>query len=40
LGIWCATWEVACAALGAAGRFQVLSAEDGVPRRDVRWVAA
>ena len=45
LGIWCANWELGCAALGQAGRFEVLDAAarevDGapdLPRCDVSWV--
>ncbi|MEZ4661234.1 MAG: nitroreductase family protein [Caldilineaceae bacterium] len=46
LGIWCANWELGCAALGIQGHFAVLSAaarggQDGQvqrPRYDVSWV--
>ncbi len=48
LGIWCANWEMGCAALGIHGHFAVLPAgERGVldaedrpqlPRYDVSWV--
>ncbi|MFF9458838.1 nitroreductase family protein [Streptomyces flaveolus] len=46
LGIWCATWEAGCGALGIPGHLQVLSPEArGVreapvlPRYDVSWIA-
>lgn len=48
VGIWCANWEMGCAALGIPGHFAMLSEEergvDGklelpqVPRYDVSWV--
>ncbi|GAA2326751.1 nitroreductase family protein [Streptomyces kunmingensis] len=46
LGIWCATWEAGCEALGIKGSFRALSqSERGVgeapslPRYDVSWIA-
>lgn len=46
LGIWCATWETGCEALGIPGRLQVLSPEargvrgaPALPRYDVSWIA-
>ncbi|GAA4509327.1 hypothetical protein GCM10023191_070400 [Actinoallomurus oryzae] len=46
LGIWCATWETGCDALGIKGHFQVLSPDDrgahdapALPRYDVSWIA-
>ena len=49
-GIWCANWELGCAALGIEGRFEVLSNEergvggpvdDGrLPRYEVSWILA
>ncbi|MBI1279772.1 MAG: nitroreductase [Anaerolineaceae bacterium] len=46
LGIWCADWEMGCAALGLHGHFAVLSAEergvqpqlDLLPRYHVSWL--
>ncbi len=48
LGIWCADWEMGCAALGIHGHFSVLSAEErgfhsekaltALPRYDVSWI--
>ncbi len=46
LGIWCANWEVGCAALNMHGHFSILSPEErgcnehsGLPRYDISWVA-
>ena len=48
LGIWCANWEMGCAALGIQGRFAQLSVSErglqdmeevpALPRYDVSWV--
>ncbi|MCA9923835.1 MAG: hypothetical protein KC421_15765, partial [Anaerolineales bacterium] len=48
VGIWCANWEMGCAALGINGRFAVLSAAERdihdekmlpqLPGYDVSWV--
>ena len=45
LGIWCANWEIVCAALGNLGRFAKLKPEQRVvhdalelPRYDVTWL--
>ncbi len=47
VGIWCANWEAGCEALGLAGQFAMLSAEErGIsdapefPRYDVSWMVA
>jgi nitroreductase len=38
LGIWCANWELGCAALGIAGEFEAVPANDGAPPlHDVTW---
>jgi nitroreductase len=40
VGIWCANWELGCAALGVDGDFTVASPINGeeLPRFDVTWV--
>jgi nitroreductase len=45
LGIWCANWEVGCAALNKNGHFEVLSPNEcnyeklsELPRYDISWV--
>ena len=45
LGIWCANWEIGCAALSKRGHFAVLPAEERsseavpeLPRYDISWV--
>ena len=38
LGIWCANWEIGCAALGEQGAFEGLPASEGtLPHHDVTW---
>ncbi len=46
VGIWCANWELGCAALGQQGHFEKLSVDElGVsnppelPRYDISWIA-
>ena len=45
LGIWCANWEIGCAALNKRGHFKVLSPSERIsveapelPRYDISWV--
>lgn len=38
LGIWCANWELGCAAVGEQGVFErVAASDDQLPRHDVTW---